>query len=328
MKSFTTAVYIGCLLLFAVCSVGATANVDDSTDIFITYGKSVMNDTSPYSYHRSISAWYDGLLKVALQRKAWPVDSYANADDFAPIFELLEARYPTQTVNDLADDEWAEPFLFKGQELIDTAEAMHANSSAQDAITFYMRAANVFRIAYFPWVHEKTSQSKAKLYAWKMDMRAFKHALDLMDKFEYSKAAASLAGDETLDIPLRVFRAKGSEGAQSVVVIITGLDHYHTYMLDHITSLTSYGTTVVTVAMPGTADSPITGKDELAEKKYWNSIVDWLSYNPELFDIDCVSFWGISTGSYWALRVSRVERYRVRRVVSQGTASHYAFTRA
>lgn len=130
------------------------------------------------------------------------------------------------------------------------------------------------------------------------------------------------------EIPLRVFRTKGSEGAQSVVVIITGLDHYHTYMLDQISALTSYGYAVVTVAMPGTADSPITGNHTLAEQDYWTSIVDWLSYNPELFDMGCISFWGISTGSYWAVRASRVEKDRVKTVVSQGTASHYAFTRA
>lgn len=175
-----------------------------------------------------------------------------------------------------------------------------------------------------------------------------------MDIFDVSKATASLAGDENLgehssvagdlrglvqdltvttsncsiDIPLRVFRAKGAEGPQSTIVIITGLDHYHTYLLSQLSALASYGFTVVVVAMPGTADSPITGGDKLAGKDYWTSIVDWLSYNPELFKPKCVSFWGVSTGSYWAVRVSRVEKDRVKRVVSQGTASHYTFTKA
>lgn len=160
-----------------------------------------------------------------------------------------------------------------------------------------------------------------------MDKHAFKQALSSINAFYYSKTSATLAGDEAFDIPLRVYKAKNVNGAQPVVVIITGLDHYHTFMLDHISALTSYGFTVITVAMPGTADSPITGKDEKAQEQYWTSIVDWISYNPELFDASCVSFWGISAGSYWALRVSRVEKSRVRRVVSQGTASHYAFTR-
>lgn len=80
--------------------------------------------------------------------------------------------------------------------------------------------------------------------------------------------------------------------------------------------------------MPGTADSPITGRDDLAKEAYWTDIVDWILSKPDRYNADCVSFWGISTGSYWALRASRVEKDRLRRVVSQGTASHYTFTRA
>ncbi|SPO27194.1 related to yellowish-green 1 (ayg1) [Ustilago trichophora] len=327
MSCFVSALRMGCILLF-LCLSTVKADIDDSTDLLLTYGRPAMNDTSPYPYHESVSAWYETFLKVALQRKAWPVDAYADESDFAPIFEQLEAIYPNQKVKDIGDNEWAAVFITKGQELTGLADDLVFNQSVQDAITYYMRASNVFRMAYFPWIHEKTSTYKAKQFAWKMDKRAFKHAIDYMDIFDFSKASASLGGDEKVDIPLRVFRAKGSEGAQSVVVIITGLDHYHTYMLEHVSALTSYGYTVVVVAMPGTADSPITGSDELAQEKYWNSIVDWIQYNTELFDPNCISFWGISTGSYWAVRASRAERWRLRRVVSQGTASHYAFTRA
>ena len=99
-------------------------------------------------------------------------------------------------------------------------------------------------------------------------------------------------------------------------------------MLEQVTALTSYGFTAVVVPMPGTADSPVTGRDESAKEAYWTSIVDWLYSKQDLFKSDCISFWGISTGSYWALRASRVEKDRLRRVISQGTASHYAFTRA
>lgn len=130
------------------------------------------------------------------------------------------------------------------------------------------------------------------------------------------------------EIPLRVFRAKETEGAQAVVVIVTGLDHYYTYMLEQVTALTSSGFTAVVVPMPGTADSPVTGNETLAAKEYWTSIIDWLHSKSDMYDSECISFWGISTGSYWAVRASRVEKDRLRRVVSQGTASHYTFTKA
>uniref|UniRef100_V5GF81 Yellowish-green 1 (Ayg1) n=1 Tax=Kalmanozyma brasiliensis (strain GHG001) TaxID=1365824 RepID=V5GF81_KALBG len=306
MRSPLALLQLSCALLFLFSTTHADATIDDSTDAFITFGQPAMNKTSPYPYHDSISTWYASFLKVA--RKAFPVDEYAEPDDFAPVFELLQAAYPGQTVDDLAEDAWAEPLVFKGNELIKIADDLRSNSSTQEAIAFYI-------------------ESKVKLYAWKMDKRAFWRAIRLMDIFDFSKATASLAGDEDLDIPLRVFRAKGAEGPQSTIVIITGLDHYHTYLLSQLSALASYGFTVVVVPMPGTADSPITGSDKLAGKDYWTSIVDWLSYNPELFKPKCVSFWGLSMGSYWAVRVSRVEKDRVKRVVSQGTASHYAFTR-
>ncbi|KAI3483057.1 hypothetical protein L1887_54078 [Cichorium endivia] len=187
-------------------------------------------------------------------------------------------------------------------------------------------------------VHEATSGSRAKLTAWELDKAAFQAALEyvqkkglrrrkrsaiiftnlgptstsLMGLFQSFKADLPLAtlagrGSSQPDIPLRVFRAKGQRRAQPVVVIITGLDHYHTYMLEKITALTSYGYAVIVVPMPGTADSPITGRDPQAEQEYWDSIVDWIHSHKRLFRTHCVSFWGISTGSYWAVRASRVE---------------------
>lgn len=73
-----------------------------------------------------------------LQRKAFPVDEYANPDDFAPVFELLQAAYPGQTVDDLTEDAWAEPLVFKGKELLKTADDLRSNSSVQEAIAYYM----------------------------------------------------------------------------------------------------------------------------------------------------------------------------------------------
>lgn len=73
-----------------------------------------------------------------LQRKAWPVDAYVHAEDFEPIFELLQRAYPDQTVDDLDDDAWAEPFVFKAQELVKAADSLFSNNSTQDAIDHYM----------------------------------------------------------------------------------------------------------------------------------------------------------------------------------------------
>lgn len=65
------------------------------------------------------------------------MDAFAEEDDFAPVFELLEAAYRDQKVNDIGDDEWAEPFIFRGQELVHIADSLSSNSS-DEAINFYM----------------------------------------------------------------------------------------------------------------------------------------------------------------------------------------------
>lgn len=129
------------------------------------------------------------------------------------------------------------------------------------------------------------------------------------------------------DIPAYVYRSHNTTGPQPVVVMITGLDHYHTHMLAQVETLISLGFGVVVTPMPGTGDSPITGRDPHADKYYWTAIVDWIHTRPEWFNAGCISFWGVSTGSYWAIKASRLEKNRIRRVVSEGTASHYTFTR-
>ncbi|KAJ1022202.1 hypothetical protein NDA18_005433 [Ustilago nuda] len=382
MKCLKTVLRIGLISLLTLSSCNSADtndNIDPSSDVFITFGQPAMNDTSPYPYHKSISAWYSTFLKVALQRKAWPVDAYAEESDFEPVFQKLQALYPDKTVKEFGDDQWAEHFIYTGMALAHIADDFRINttnnSGVRQAITYYRRAANLFKLAYFPWVHEKTSRSKAKLFAWSMDKKVFKRSLDLMDSVDYFEdSTAPLAGgdggnthlnrrdgDEEDDksrvngtekqvdedsqseqqdpneagdeqnsaaISLRVFRAKDSEGPQSVVVIISGLDHYYTFTFEQVSALVSLGYTVVVVPMPGTADSPITGREPQAKQEYWSSILDWIKARPEEFNANCISFWGISTGSYWALRASRVEKDRVRRAVSQGTASHYTFTRA
>ena len=55
------------LLLLIVPNYAVYAEVDDSTDLMLTFGTAVMTDTSQYPYHRSVSAWYETFLKVAVR---------------------------------------------------------------------------------------------------------------------------------------------------------------------------------------------------------------------------------------------------------------------
>ncbi len=75
---------------------------------------------------------------LQLQRKAWPVDAYADEADFAPIFDHLVAAFPDVPVAGIGDDEWASLFLPKGNELVERADALRSSGAIQEAITYYM----------------------------------------------------------------------------------------------------------------------------------------------------------------------------------------------
>lgn len=59
----------------------------------------------------------------------------------------------------------------------------------------------------------------------------------------------------------------------------------------------------------------------------WKTILDWVEEHADTYAIDTQNMhaWGTSTGSYYAIKVSRSERLRLTSVLSQGQASHYAF---
>ena len=69
MRNTLAALRKGCILLLLMF-VGAWADGDDSSDLYLTFGQSTMNDTSPYPYHKSISVWYESFLKVAVRALA------------------------------------------------------------------------------------------------------------------------------------------------------------------------------------------------------------------------------------------------------------------
>lgn len=64
---FFAAILARTMFLLIVPHYAVYADIDDSTDLFLTFGTDVMTDTSPYPYHQSVSAWYETFLKVAVR---------------------------------------------------------------------------------------------------------------------------------------------------------------------------------------------------------------------------------------------------------------------
>jgi hypothetical protein len=86
MSCILAALRLSCALL-AVFVKGGRADNDDSTDALITFGQPCMNDTTPYPYHQSVSAWYETFLKVAVRfiaQATWDKVSAISTDTPGP----------------------------------------------------------------------------------------------------------------------------------------------------------------------------------------------------------------------------------------------------
>jgi pimeloyl-ACP methyl ester carboxylesterase len=79
------------------------------------------------------------------------------------------------------------------------------------------------------------------------------------------------------------------------------------------------------IDMPGVADAPLAGSTDA--ERMWDPIFDWAGTRVEL-DPDRVAVIGNSTGGYWASKLSRTYRNRIRAAVCNGGPVHDSFTPA
>lgn len=114
---------------------------------------------------------------------------------------------------------------------------------------------------------------------------------------------------------------------QKLVLIISGLDHYRPGQWRNVQALLAANFTTLVVDMPGTGDAPIDGRLPQQDTSMWKTVLDWVEDHADTYAIDANNMhaWGVSTGSYYSIKVGRSERLRLKSVLSQGQASHYAF---
>ncbi len=82
------------------------------------------------------------------------------------------------------------------------------------------------------------------------------------------------------------------------------------------------GLATLGIDMPGVADAPIAGSTEA--ERMWDPIFDWAHARSDL-DPDRVALMGSSTGGYWAAKLARTHRARIRAAVDNGGPVHHSF---
>lgn len=83
------------------------------------------------------------------------------------------------------------------------------------------------------------------------------------------------------------------------------------------------GFATVAIDMPGTGDAPIVGSVDA--ERMWDGILDWIGGRGDL-DERRVGLLGSSTGGYWAAKLARTHRERIRAAVDHGGPVHHAFS--
>ena len=83
------------------------------------------------------------------------------------------------------------------------------------------------------------------------------------------------------------------------------------------------GIATLAVDMPGTGDAPLAGSPDA--ERMWDAVLDWIGQRPDL-DPQRVAILGSSTGGYWAAKLARTHRHRIRAAVDHGGPVHHAFS--
>jgi len=83
------------------------------------------------------------------------------------------------------------------------------------------------------------------------------------------------------------------------------------------------GIATLAIDMPGTGDAPIAGSADA--ERMWDDVFAWTLGRADL-DPERVAVIGNSTGGYWAAKLARTHRERIRAAVDNGGPVHRSFT--
>jgi pimeloyl-ACP methyl ester carboxylesterase len=118
-------------------------------------------------------------------------------------------------------------------------------------------------------------------------------------------------------------RVPPGAGRRSLVMMWGGIDSFKEERRPE--PYLAAGLATLGIDMPGVADAPLLGSTDA--ERMWDPIFDWVGTRADL-DPDRVAVMGNSTGGYWAAKLSRTHRDRIRAAVDNGGPVHDAFDAA
>jgi pimeloyl-ACP methyl ester carboxylesterase len=116
---------------------------------------------------------------------------------------------------------------------------------------------------------------------------------------------------------------KDVHGPVPIVIAVNGLDSRKEDLAESFGAVLPFGVGYIAVDGPGTGQSPV--KAEPNSDRALSKVIDYLQTRPEV-DKTRIAFHGVSWGAYWAMKMSVVERDRLKCVSAQSPPSKLFFT--
>jgi esterase FrsA len=217
------------------------------------------------------------------------------------------------TVKTRDPEEWAASFMRVGDKYMAEAKSLE-KSDATKANADYIKAWKIYSFGRWP-----VPSSPGKQESYKRALEAFQgHARFYDPPMELVKIP--FEGKEIIGY-MRF--PKNAHGPVPMVIAVNGLDSRKEDLTDQFSAILPFGVGYIAVDGPGTGQSPV--KVNVHAERALSAVLDYLQTRPEV-DKTRIALHGVSWGAYWAMKMSILERDRLKCVSAQSPPAKEFFT--
>jgi esterase FrsA len=201
-------------------------------------------------------------------------------------------------------DEWAAAFISVADRYMNEARKVESTDPAK-ANAAYIRAWRLYSFGRWP-----VPSTPGKQRAYAKAIEAFlAHAKFWGPPLEV--VHIPFEGSEIIGY-LRL--PKNASGPAPLVIAVNGLDSRKEDLAESFSAILPFGIGFLAVDGPGTGQAPI--KVSETANRMLSRVIDYLQTRPEV-DKTRIGFHGVSWGAYWAVKLSVLERARLKAVSAQ-----------
>ena len=263
-------------------------------------------------HYEDFARVFEKLIKVMM------IFGPQDGNPFTDCFDMIK-----ENINDGYSDAYTTAFFPICDELKAKAASHIASSKPHLASDLYLRVACLYRIARFPYI-----DSPQKRFAWEMQKKVYMQAAgqwtDPVVEVDIPHEHASTTESSTIPIYYRIPTAASQKNPVPTILLLTGLDGHRPDNTQRTHDFLKRGWATVIAEIPGTADCPADPKDRKSPDRLWDSVFQWMA-EQNVFNMDRIAVWGLSTGGFYAARIAHTHRKKLKGSVAHGMGCHFCF---